>query len=140
MEDAAPTTSGVDGAANGQQPVAAEQPQRPPPKRRASLAPQTAPLPIDDGPPAAPPRPRRASWPAPVPAPETKECKEPSSTRSADLERFVRRRAETMRRATPDAQELEEQVRSALDDMVATERRRTPPPAKKRPSLASQLF
>ena len=98
----------ADGAANGQQPVAAEQPERPPPRRRASLAPQTAPL--IDGPPA-PPRPRRASWPAPVPAPD--ECKEPSSTRSADLERFVRRRAETMRRATPDAQELEEQVRSA---------------------------
>ena len=121
MEDSAPTTRSADGAAA--------------PRRRASLAPQTAPL--LDGPPA-PPRPRRASWPAPVPAPD--ECKEPSSTRSADLERFVRRRAETMRRATPDAHELEEQVRSALDDMVSTERRRTPPPAKKRPSLASQLF
>ena len=106
------------------------------PRRRASLAPQTAPL--IDGPPA-PPRPRRASWPAPVPAPD--ECNEPSSTRSADLERFVRRRAETMRRATPDAEALEEQVRSALNDMVATERRRpsTTPPAK-RPSLAAQLF
>ena len=121
MEDSAPTTRSADGAAA--------------PRRRASLAPQTAPL--LDGPPA-PPRPRRASWPAPVPAPD--ECKEPSSTRSADLERFVRRRAETMRRATPDAQELEEQVRSALDDMVSTERRRMTPPARKRPSLASQLF
>ena len=122
MEDSAPTTRSADGAAA--------------PRRRASLAPQTAPL--IDGPPA-PPRPRRASWPAPVPAPD--ECKEPSSTRSADLERFVARRAATLRRATPDAQELEEQVRSALDDMVSTERRRpsTTPPAK-RPSLAAQLF
>ena len=136
MEDTSPTTRGADGAANGQQPVAAEQPERPPPRRRASLAPQTAPL--LDGPPA-PPRPRRASWPAPVPAPD--ECKEPSSTRSADLERFVARRAATLRRATPDAQELEAQVRSALDDMVSTERRRPSitPPAK-RPSLAAQLF
>jgi len=76
-----------------------------------------------------------------VPAPETKECDAPSSTRSADLERFVARRAATLRRATPDAEALEEQVRSALDDMVATERRRpsTTPPAK-RPSLAAQLF
>ena len=43
------------------------------------------------------------------------------------------RRAATLRRATPDAQELEAQVRSALDDMVSTERRRpsTTPPAKK---------
>ena len=122
MEDSAPTTRSADGAAV--------------PRRRASLAPQTAPL--IDGPPA-PPRPRRASWPAPVPAPD--ECKEPSSTRSADLERFVARRAATLRRATPDAEALEEQVRSALDDMVATERRSSKtPPAKKRPSLAAQLF
>ena len=144
MDTDAPKTSSAGGAANGQ--PAEQQQERPPPssadaaavpKRRASLAPRTTPL-LIDGPPA-PPRPRRASWPAPVPAPD--ECKEPSSTRSADLERFVARRAATLRRATPDAEALEEQVRSALDDMVSTERRRpsTTPPAK-RPSLAAQLF